>query len=265
MTDWELCLHNYNRSTQNSRIERLWVEVGTQFVRRWRAFFSRLERLHGLDIEKTGHLWLLQGLFLDAINDDCKTFREEWNLHPIAGPSTNNKSPQDLRLISQVTLGIYRDNCEGVHPDTIERYHGTHGREQTRCHGQTGAGHSDDEDTNSGDQLISQIEEDQEQNVRHAAVEVPGKKSPFVTQEDENLFFSKVEQIVVEGIIPEGYGLLPGEQDDEDAAMIEVLQFGRRGTKSIVVSLSDSVWEARATLWCQGLSALSLFKTERYF
>ncbi|KAG1886265.1 hypothetical protein F4604DRAFT_1572607, partial [Suillus subluteus] len=78
----------------NSRIEHLWVEVGTQFVRRWRAFFSRLERLHRLDIEKTGHLWLLQNLFLDAINDDCKTFREEWNLHPIAGPSTNNKSPQ---------------------------------------------------------------------------------------------------------------------------------------------------------------------------
>lgn len=140
MTNWELCLHNYYRSTRNSRIERLWVEVGTQFVRHWRAFFSRLERLHGLNIEKTGHLWLLQGLFLDAINDDCKTFREEWNLHPIAGPSTNNKSPQvssnirylghvrtriydlsqDLRLISQVTLGIYRDDCEGVHPDTIE-------------------------------------------------------------------------------------------------------------------------------------------------
>ncbi|KAG1902384.1 uncharacterized protein F5891DRAFT_1127681 [Suillus fuscotomentosus] len=201
----------------------------TQFVRHWRAFFSRLERLHGLDIEKTGHLWLLQGLFLDAINDDCKTFREEWNLHPIAGLSTNNKSPQ------------------------------------TCCHGQTGAGHPDDKDTNSGDQLISQIEEDQEQNVRHTAVEVPRKKSPFVTQDDENLFFSTVEQIIVEGIIPEGYGLLPGEQDDEDAAMIEVLQFGRHGTKSIVVSLSDSVWEARATLWCQGLSVLSLFETKRYF
>ncbi|KAG1748420.1 uncharacterized protein EDB91DRAFT_1047986 [Suillus paluster] len=84
----------WGSSTRNSRIERLWVEVGTQFVRCWRAFFSRLERLHGLDIEKTGHLWLLQGLFLDAINDDCKSFREEWNLHPIAGPSTNNKSPQ---------------------------------------------------------------------------------------------------------------------------------------------------------------------------
>ena len=83
-----------DRSTRNSRIERLWVEVGSQFVRHWQAFFSRLERLHGLDIERVGHLWLLQDLFLNAINDDCKTFQDEWNLHPIAGPSTNNKSPQ---------------------------------------------------------------------------------------------------------------------------------------------------------------------------
>ncbi|KAG1879192.1 hypothetical protein F4604DRAFT_1579559, partial [Suillus subluteus] len=249
----------------NSRIEWLWVEVGTQFVRRWRAFFSCLERLHALDIEKTGHLWLLQNLFLDTINDERKTFHEQWNLHTIVGPSTNNKSPQDLRLISQATLGVYRDNCNRVHPDTIERYYGIHSREQTHCHGQTGAGHPDDEDSNSEDQLILQVAEDQEQNVRHAAIEVPGKKSPFVTRHDENLFFSTVEQIVIEGIVPEGYGLLPGEQDDDDAAMTEVLQFGRRGTKSVIVSLSDAVWEACATLWCQGLSALSLFETEGYF
>ncbi|KAG1823331.1 hypothetical protein EV424DRAFT_1346351 [Suillus variegatus] len=94
----------WGSSTRNSRIERLWVEVGTQFVRCWRAFFNCLERLHSLDIEKTGHLWLLQNLFLDAINDDCKTFHEEWNLHPIAGPSTNNKSPQDLRLIGTTAM-----------------------------------------------------------------------------------------------------------------------------------------------------------------
>ncbi|KAG1797279.1 uncharacterized protein BJ212DRAFT_1289771, partial [Suillus subaureus] len=97
----------------------------------------------------------------------------------------------------------------------------------------------------------------------HAAVEVPGKKSPFETQHDENLFFSTVEQIVTKSIVPEGYGLLPDEQGD-DAAMIEVLQFGRHGTKSITVSLSDPIWEAHATLWCQGLSALYLFKTEGY-
>jgi len=33
----------------------------------------RLERLH------------LLNLFLDAINEDCDKFRQEWNAHPITG------------------------------------------------------------------------------------------------------------------------------------------------------------------------------------
>lgn len=35
----------WGSSTRNTRIERLWLEVGTQFARAWRAFFSRLEDL----------------------------------------------------------------------------------------------------------------------------------------------------------------------------------------------------------------------------
>jgi len=167
-------------------------------------------------------------------------------------------------LISQATLGIYGDNCEGVHPDTIQRYYGTHGQEQIRRDGQTGAGHPRDEDVD--DQVILQrVEEDQEQHVRHAAVEVPGIDSPFITQHDEDQFFSTVKQIATEGIIPEGYGLLPDEQDDNYMSMVEVLQFGRRRTKSITVSLSDTIWEARAMLWCQASSVLSLFETKGYF
>ena len=33
----------WGSSTHNTQIERLWVEVGTQFARSWRAFFFRLE------------------------------------------------------------------------------------------------------------------------------------------------------------------------------------------------------------------------------
>ena len=67
------------RSTHNTRIERLWVEVGTQFVRRWRAFFQRLERLHYLDPSKPEHLWLLHSCFLDEINLDAEQFSDDWN------------------------------------------------------------------------------------------------------------------------------------------------------------------------------------------
>jgi hypothetical protein len=84
---------NAVRSTHNTRIERLWVEVGTQFVRAWRAFFTWLGNLHRLDRKNPHHLWLLHELFLDGINADCKTFQEQWNAHPISGRETGNKSP----------------------------------------------------------------------------------------------------------------------------------------------------------------------------
>lgn len=78
---------------RNTRIERLWVEVGSQFARRWRAFLERLERLHGLDHTNPAHLWLIHLLFLGAINQDCIDFQQEWNHHPIGGPRTHNQSP----------------------------------------------------------------------------------------------------------------------------------------------------------------------------
>ena len=67
----------------------MWVEVGRQFVRRWRAFFARLERLHFLDVHNPHQLWLLHLLFLDMINTDCDHFREEWNAHSISGQGHN--------------------------------------------------------------------------------------------------------------------------------------------------------------------------------
>jgi hypothetical protein len=73
------------RSTRNTRIERLWVEVGSQFLRRWKAFFVRLEKRHNLIQANSNHLWLLHTLFLGLINEDAKTFQEEWNSHPISG------------------------------------------------------------------------------------------------------------------------------------------------------------------------------------
>lgn len=63
----------------------MWVEVGSQVARRWRAFFTRLERMHGLDTGNPEHLWLLHVLFLGSINQECEDFRLEWNHHPISG------------------------------------------------------------------------------------------------------------------------------------------------------------------------------------
>lgn len=67
----------------------MWVEVGTQFAMRWRAFFTRLERFHRLVPDQDGQLWLLHLLFLDEINADCEAFRRDWNHHPISGEAKN--------------------------------------------------------------------------------------------------------------------------------------------------------------------------------
>ena len=88
----------WGSSTHNTHIERLWVEVGTQFARLWHAFFLQLEELHHLDRKNPHHLWLLQFLFLGLINNDCKDFQETWNSHPISQEG-HNESP-NVRIFS---------------------------------------------------------------------------------------------------------------------------------------------------------------------
>lgn len=100
--------HIYGSSTQNTRIERLWVEVGSQFVRRWKVFFQRLESDYGLRRTNTSHIWLLHYLFLDAINADAETFRQDWNSHGVSGNVTQNKSPEVNSYYISVIQGAYR-------------------------------------------------------------------------------------------------------------------------------------------------------------
>jgi hypothetical protein len=83
----------WGSSTHNTRIERLWVEVGSQFARMWRAFFLRLEQFHHLDRKNPHHLWVLHILFLTEINMDCKAFQASWNSKPLTGTKGKNRSP----------------------------------------------------------------------------------------------------------------------------------------------------------------------------
>ncbi|KAJ7042188.1 hypothetical protein C8F04DRAFT_946252, partial [Mycena alexandri] len=247
------------RSTHNTRIERLWVEVGTQFVRRWRGFFSRLERLHHLDINRPEHLWLLHAMFLDSINADCTEFQTNWNNHPMAGHQTYDKSPNDLRFLGQARLGRYRDDCEGVHPDTIAQYYGVHGKR--RAAGPAGAGHPPDEEADQVPAALDdQIALDQNPQIRHDAIDVPDHRNPF--SEDtvsENTFFELLAAVMAEEIIPAGYGVLPAEWGEDNYPDVETLRAGKRGTTKIRVSLANPIWRQRAELWVQALKVLSHF------
>ncbi|KIM59844.1 hypothetical protein SCLCIDRAFT_27077 [Scleroderma citrinum Foug A] len=209
-------------------------------------------------------------LFLGPINGDCEVFCQEWNLHPISGPMTNNKSPQDLWLISHVTLGEYHDECEGIHPLTMERYYGVHGCEQTHLNGQTSAGHPLDEDPEAGDEeiiadghsgILKRLEADLQVQVHHEVVEVPGKGSPFTCVEDEAKFWSVLDHVMLEDITLTGYGLL----SEDDELTVEHIPIGRRGTKFVTVSLAEPVWARQAKTWCQALAVLTLFDASGYF
>ncbi|KAG1757918.1 hypothetical protein EDB19DRAFT_1901407 [Suillus lakei] len=113
-----------------------------------------------LDPQNTNHLWLLHALFLDDINQNCSDFQAEWNCHPIWGPDTNDKSPKDLQFLGQTLFSMYRDDCEGVHPDVIVivEYYSVHGRPASRQPHQTGAGHPADEEDNADDPSPNIIE-----------------------------------------------------------------------------------------------------------
>ncbi|KAJ7488184.1 hypothetical protein FB451DRAFT_1025939, partial [Mycena latifolia] len=224
-------------STRNTRIERLWVEVGTQFARSWRAFFTRLERLHGLQHKSPAHLWLLHRLFLDELNTDCHDFQVEWNLHPLSGTLNKGQSPADIRFISETEHGIYEDQ-PGVHPAVLEEFYGV------------------EEDPNDEwNDIDDWIADDQAEDVRHAAIEVPKHRSPF-SPEMEAIFFDALRVVQEEEIIPEGYGLTPDELDGGVYPARESIHLGRGG-KKISVPLPLDVWWPRALRWAQGLELMT--------
>ncbi|KII85214.1 hypothetical protein PLICRDRAFT_45380 [Plicaturopsis crispa FD-325 SS-3] len=171
-------------------------------------------------------------------------------------------------------FGVYRDDCEGLHPDTINKYYGVHGKETRRTQGQTGAGHPTDEEAESdddstsepgsavrGNDLAQRVADDLESDIRHDAIPVPDHRNPFNGNADlEGEYFDKLQEIIVRGDMPTGFGILEDEWVDGMYPTVEVIPAGRKGSKEIRVSLAAQEWKARAGLWCQALAVLSHFR-----
>ncbi|KAF8212981.1 hypothetical protein K438DRAFT_1430536, partial [Mycena galopus ATCC 62051] len=114
----------------------------------------------------------------------------------------------------------------------------------------------DEDDEQEG--LAESIRVDQGPHVRHEAVDVPDHKNPFSDNSGaENLFFSVLEQVVREEIIPAGYGILADEWEEDAYPIVEILAVGRQMKKNICVSLASPIWLQCATLWAQSLNVLS--------
>jgi hypothetical protein len=173
---------------------------------------------------------------------------------------------QDIRFLGQLTEGVYRhDPLDGIHPDAINRYYGVEGRRLRRPRNQTGAGISEDEpEDNDGDaqpseeeQLENRIEADLAQNIRHEPVKVAQHRSPFKDEDLQQHFLSLLEALFAEpGVLPEDYGVLEDEWEEEDYPEIEVFRPGTKG-KVLTVILPRDDWFPRAVRWAQALDLMT--------
>ena len=105
----------------------------------------------------------------------------------------------------------------------------------------------------------SQIQTEQESQVRNDPVPVPEDTTPFLDDDTEHQFLARLQDLVERDYIPVGYGLLPEEWEGNAYSLFETLRVGRRSGKELRISLVDPVWMHRAILWVQGLYLLTQF------
>jgi hypothetical protein len=133
---------------------------------------------------------------------------------------------------------MYRENTERIHPNITHRY--------------------DAAPEASMEGLASQIEDDLHSQIRHEPIGVPDHRNVF-DDETEALFFSTLQEIVEANVMPAGYGLFPDEWEEDRYPLFETLKVGKRGSKSIVISLAAPIWRQRAVLWAQAVNLPTRF------
>jgi hypothetical protein len=179
-----------------------------------------------------------------------------------------------MRFLGQTMHGIYVDDCQGLHPDVIERYYGVEGTQINRHPGQSGAGllqdegdlDSDDEidldgevmdeDGDDWEDIQDQLAEDIEHNFHHSPVDVPKHSVPFLTQMAADVFTGSLEELQSQQLVPVGFGMTSDEWGDEGYPSYEIIRTGRRGRKELRIDLPDFIWRPRAELWVQALHTL---------
>ena len=94
------------RLVHNQRIERLWVDLGTQVIHYFRDVFHHLESCCNLDPLNELHLFTLHFVFLPRINRMLAEFVTAWNNHPMH--TSKNQSPLQIW-----TQGFYTSSNKG--------------------------------------------------------------------------------------------------------------------------------------------------------
>lgn len=136
--------------------------------------------------------------------------------------------------------GVYDDSHDKMDPVVLEEYFNTRNP------------HDAQRDVH---RQARRIEEDQQANIQHEAVDVPAHEPPFRQADVLAAFCTALDTVHENGILPIGFGIRVEEWDDGYPTS-EVIQFGRRGTREKVISLPPEIWRPRAERWCQGLSVM---------
>ncbi|EIW53677.1 uncharacterized protein TRAVEDRAFT_133491 [Trametes versicolor FP-101664 SS1] len=110
----------WGRSVHNIRIERLWVDVTAGFGNKWKELFRLLEALHGLDVDNDAHIWLLQHLFLVAINADASNWAATWNQHAVSRRGERHMSPMQMYI-----HGLAEHGQRGIFPEHLDTMPGS--------------------------------------------------------------------------------------------------------------------------------------------
>jgi hypothetical protein len=174
-----------------------------------------------------------------------------------------------LRFLGQLKHGIRDDDCEGIHPDTINQYYGVNNtKSQTAGHSseETDSDLDTDADSDSNlasgvdaqEELVRGISHDQQRHIRHKGVKVPRHCNPFTDGEEEGQFFQVLAEVIGLEIEPKGYGLHPEEWEGANYPIWEFIKVGKQ-RKEMKLSLEDPLWRCRAILWVQGLNVLAHF------
>lgn len=77
------------------------------------------------------------------------------------------------------------------------------------------------------------------------------QSSPF-TDAQQSIFLQAFEDVVKEGIIPPGYGMLPKEWEDGEYPSIEIIRAGH-SRNDLHVALPDDMWRPCTLIWVQAL------------
>ncbi|EIN13071.1 hypothetical protein PUNSTDRAFT_42477 [Punctularia strigosozonata HHB-11173 SS5] len=159
----------------------------------------------------------------------------EWNNKPIRRKTTNNQSPVDMRLLGQISQGVYRDDpLDRINPVTLQEYYGGGDHEADEDDEELTVPDPEPEDPALAE-LVDEIGRLQEKNLRHKALRVARHSNPFEDNEEaEEAFWEAAAELQRSNIIPRFYGVHEDEQDSATYPDFETIRWRQVGDNAEV-------------------------------